>query len=115
MNSTMISRRSLLASAGLLAAGGTLAQTPSNKITTLVLSVPPGGAVDVLGRELSTLMGKALGTTIVVESKAGASGMLSGPGRGTRTRGWHYAASDAQHAHPLHAAPVPEDCLRRYA
>ena len=77
MNSTMISRRSLLASAGLLAAGGTLAQTPSNKITTLVLSVPPGGAVDVLGRELSTLMGKALGTTIVVESKAGASGMLA--------------------------------------
>ncbi len=77
MNSTMISRRSLLASAGLLAAGGTLAQTPSNKITTLVLSAPPGGAVDVLGRELSTLMGKALGTTIVVESKAGASGMLA--------------------------------------
>jgi tripartite-type tricarboxylate transporter receptor subunit TctC len=77
MKFPLISRRNLLGSASLLAVGGALAQPTSSKTTTLVLSTPPGGAVDVLGRELAARMGQILGTTIIVESKAGASGMLA--------------------------------------
>lgn len=42
----------------------------------LIVPFAPGGAVDQTGRTISAALGKALGTTVVVENKPGASGSL---------------------------------------
>jgi len=49
---------------------------PSKPIT-LVVSYPPGGSADTMARSLSGPLGKALGTTIIVENKPGASGQIA--------------------------------------
>jgi len=49
---------------------------PSKPIT-LVVSYPPGGSADTMARSLSGPLGKALGTTIIVDNKPGASGQIA--------------------------------------
>jgi len=46
------------------------------KIITYVIPYPPGGTTDILGRTLAPKLGPALGTTIVVDNKAGATGAI---------------------------------------
>jgi tripartite-type tricarboxylate transporter receptor subunit TctC len=76
-------RRSLLAAmaAGTLAplAAGALAQPawPSQPIR-LVVPYPAGGGTDFFARQVAPGMGDALGTTVVVENRPGASGMIGG-------------------------------------
>lgn len=48
---------------------------PSRPITLIAPSVP-GGSTDVVCRTLADAVGKRLGTTVVVENKAGAGGAL---------------------------------------
>jgi tripartite-type tricarboxylate transporter receptor subunit TctC len=48
---------------------------PSRPIT-LVIPFPPGGVTDIVGRTVATRLSTVLGQTIVVENKAGASGIL---------------------------------------
>ncbi len=73
----MIRRLTLVALAGLLAAGASLAQTfPSRNIQMLV-PYPAGGTTDVMARALQEPMQKALGQAIVIENKSGASGVLA--------------------------------------
>ncbi|GAA6118545.1 tripartite tricarboxylate transporter substrate binding protein [Acidovorax sp. FG27] len=43
----------------------------------LVLPLAPGGAMDVLGRSLAAELGQRLGTSFVVENRAGAGGNLA--------------------------------------
>jgi tripartite-type tricarboxylate transporter receptor subunit TctC len=43
----------------------------------LVIPVPPGGAADFIGRLFAERLGQELGQTVVVENKAGASGMIA--------------------------------------
>ena len=76
-------RRGLLAAAGaaLLASLGTtpaLAQGdwPAGKVITWVVPYPPGGSTDVLGRNVAQRIGTALGTNVIVENKAGATGTI---------------------------------------
>ena len=45
---------------------------------------PPAGATDVLARVLADELGKSLKTTVIVDNKPGASGMLGAVARGTR-------------------------------
>ena len=54
------------------------AQAPSYPCNTVkfVVPYPPGGASDLLARVLVPGLNKQLGTTIVVENKAGASGNI---------------------------------------
>ncbi len=48
---------------------------PSQSITFIV-PYPPGGPTDIMARLLSVPLGNKLGTTVVVENKAGASGNI---------------------------------------
>ncbi len=78
-----IRRRRLIASAGALwlgslATGPALAQSdwPGGKIITWVVPYPPGGSTDVLGRNVAQRLGTALGTNVIVDNKAGATGTI---------------------------------------
>jgi len=52
------------------------AQGYPSKPISYVVAFPPGGTTDLLGRLIADKLGPALGTTIVVENKAGAGGSL---------------------------------------
>ena len=49
---------------------------PAGKLITWVVPYPPGGSTDVLGRNVAQRLGAALGTTVIVENKAGATGTI---------------------------------------
>ena len=61
-----------LSCAGLPAA----AQTWPGKPITYVVPYPPGGTTDILGRAIAQKLGPALGTTVIVDNKAGATGQI---------------------------------------
>lgn len=76
-------RRRLLAAAGAtllgpLCASHALAQSewPGGKVITWVVPYPPGGSTDVLGRQVALHLGKALGTHVIVDNRAGATGTI---------------------------------------
>lgn len=53
-----------------------LAQEFPSQPITMVVGYPPGGSNDIVARLISKPLGDALGTTIVVENKAGANGTI---------------------------------------
>lgn len=53
-----------------------LAQGFPSQPITMVVGYPPGGSNDIVARLISKPLGDALGTTIVVENKAGANGTI---------------------------------------
>jgi tripartite-type tricarboxylate transporter receptor subunit TctC len=52
------------------------AQTYPNKPIRLIVPFPPGGGTDISSRLVANELAKSTGWTIVVENKAGASGMI---------------------------------------
>jgi len=54
-----------------------LAQTYPNKPIRLIVQYPPGGAIDVLARNVAQKAASALGQAIVIENKPGASGLIA--------------------------------------
>src|SRR6478752_3816778 len=74
------SRRAAVAAAAALACaaslGGLRAQTFPTRTITLVAPYPAGGPVDVVARLIAQEAGAELGQTIVVENRAGASGIV---------------------------------------
>ncbi|NIM43773.1 MAG: tripartite tricarboxylate transporter substrate binding protein [Hydrogenophaga sp.] len=78
----MPSRRHLIASAGAVLAAPWVGARAQGKIAggkpiALVVSYPPGGGADLMARILAPKLEAALGQTVVVENKAGASGQLA--------------------------------------
>lgn len=75
-----LSRRGCVAALLALASAGTgvLAQAQAFPTRPVRLIVPygPGGATDILGRMIAQRMSDALGQTVIVENKAGASGSI---------------------------------------
>ncbi len=68
----------LLAAASLAIAMSTLTgwSQPARTIR-IVISVPPGGTIDLLSRVLAEHVGKTNGQTVIVESKPGAGGIIA--------------------------------------
>jgi tripartite-type tricarboxylate transporter receptor subunit TctC len=52
------------------------AQDFSSRPVRLIVTYPPGGGADLMARLLAPKMGEALGTTVIVENKSGASGQI---------------------------------------
>ncbi|MBL0419262.1 tripartite tricarboxylate transporter substrate binding protein [Ramlibacter sp. AW1] len=81
---TVPRRRRLLAglAAALLApaalAQGIATDWPAGRTVSWVVPYPAGGTTDVLGRALAQRIGTSLGTNVIVENKAGATGTIGG-------------------------------------
>ena len=60
---------------GTATTGFTQTAYPTKPIT-LVVTYPPGGGADAMARLIAPKMGEALGQTIVIENRAGASGQI---------------------------------------
>ena len=75
-------RRTLLKAAGaaatLAAAGAARAQAwPAGKPIRIVLPSGAGGGADIFGRFMAEWLSKELGTSVIVDNKPGANGLLA--------------------------------------
>ena len=62
----------------LLLASHLHAQTPfPNKVIKLIVPVAPGGGADAVARMVTEKMSQSLGTPIIIDNKAGASGSIA--------------------------------------
>src|SRR5689334_21888206 len=75
-----MNRRSWIAAAtgtlAVLAAPAFAQGYPNNKIVKLTVPFAPGGTTDIIARVMAEPLGKALGTTVIVENKAGGGGSV---------------------------------------
>lgn len=75
MKLSHFSRRTVVAAFALAAASLAHAAWPERPIT-IVVPYAPGGAADALARVLAVKMGARLGTSVIVDNRAGASGTI---------------------------------------
>ena len=72
-------RPAALIGAGLLSLSLNLAHAAyPDKPIRIVVTFAAGGASDIVARVISEPLGKALGTTVIVDNKPGAGGTLGG-------------------------------------
>lgn len=93
------------------------AQTPSwpSRRIRLVVSFPPGGLADALSRIIQQPLGDALGQSIIIENRGGASGNIAGA-EVVRNGGDHHTflvtVSTIESVNPLIFNPMPFDPQR---
>lgn len=73
LNLSLLIMSSLVSSVGLAQSSGNY----PNKPISLVVTYPPGGGADAMARLLAPKMGEALGQSVIVENKPGASGQIA--------------------------------------
>ncbi|MEO8250538.1 MAG: tripartite tricarboxylate transporter substrate binding protein BugE [Burkholderiales bacterium] len=69
-------RRTLLALTVLVVAGAAQADGYPNKTIKLLVPFAAGGTTDLVARAISDAMGKAMGTTVIVENRGGGGGAV---------------------------------------
>ena len=69
--------RVILAMLVALATGSASAQNYPNRPIRLIVSFPPGGAVDVIARTVGHPLGERLGQTIVIDNRPGSNGNIA--------------------------------------
>ena len=111
MNTFHPTRRPLLAAGGAallgpLCTAAVHAQPawPAGKLITWVVPYPPGGSTDVLGRQVALHLGKALGSTVIVDNRAGATGTI----------GAAYVAKAAPDGHTLLGTSIGPQAIAPY-
>jgi tripartite-type tricarboxylate transporter receptor subunit TctC len=73
---TLHRRGLMLATAALAATGAARAQTLQNRPVRIIVPFPPGGAVDVIARMITTPLSEALGQSVVIETRPGAGATI---------------------------------------
>jgi tripartite-type tricarboxylate transporter receptor subunit TctC len=68
--------RALAAAPALLLPGAAAAQEFPAKTMRIVVPFPPGGATDILAREIATPLNRAFGQSVVIENRAGANTVI---------------------------------------
>lgn len=79
-NPSSVSRRglcALTAFAALIGSSSAFAQTYPTRPVTMVVGAAAGGTTDIAGRMLADPLGKALGQSVIVDNKSGASGVIA--------------------------------------
>jgi tripartite-type tricarboxylate transporter receptor subunit TctC len=66
----------ILAIAAVLGAGAVAAQTYPSKPVRLIVTYPPGGSSDLMGRVLGQKLSELWGQQVIIESKPGAAGSI---------------------------------------
>lgn len=69
-------KKILIAAVALVGGGIALAQNYPSRPVTLVVPAAPGGGTDILGRVLAEQLKKRLNQPVIVDNKAGASGII---------------------------------------
>jgi tripartite-type tricarboxylate transporter receptor subunit TctC len=72
----MFNRRDLLQISALAAAGSSLSAFAQSATTRFILPVSVGSGVDGIARAVSAPLGRALGTSVVIENQPGAGGIV---------------------------------------
>ena len=112
MNALARIARVTVATLALVAAAHAAAQAWPSKPIRLVVPFPPGGAVDFYARVVQQPLSETLGQTVVIENKAGASGMVGAEvGREVAARRLHAAARQHRVARDQRRH-LSEDALR---
>ena len=122
-NRTQTNRRHALTTFALTAlaisavAPNAMAQSafPSKPIT-LVVTYPPGGGADAMARLIAPKMGEALGQSVVIENKPGASGQIGAQAVSKATPDGYTLMLDASSfsANPALYPKLPYDSLKAF-
>jgi tripartite-type tricarboxylate transporter receptor subunit TctC len=72
-----LTRRALLALGAAASLGAALPAAAADKPITLLVGFPAGGGTDAIARILATKLKDELGTSVIVENKAGAGGQIA--------------------------------------
>lgn len=87
-----------------------------SKPVTLVVTYPPGGGADAMARLIAPKMGEALGQTVIIENKPGASGQIGASAVAKATPDGYTLMLDASSfaANPALYPKLPYDSLKAF-
>ena len=87
-----------------------------NKPITLVVTYPPGGGADAMARLIAPKMGEALGQSVVIENKPGASGQIGAQAVAKATPDGYTLMLDASSfsTNPALYPKLPYDSLKAF-